>query len=243
MTGGEPVRVDVSGELPTVSGRELHRALEVKTAYKDWFPRMADYGFLEGRDFRSILSESSGGRPAVDHALSLAMAKEIAMLQRTEKGKEVRQYFLQIEEAWNRPEMVMARGLQAANRMLEVKAAEIKALESENAALKPKAAFADSVSASEECILVRTLAKNISQNGVALGEKKLFEVLHRQKLLGRDGGHPHVPTKKAVDMGLLVCVETTISSGGKTTLSISPKVTGKGQVYITRKFLSGEWKE
>ncbi|UXI85210.1 ORF6C domain-containing protein [Ligilactobacillus salivarius] len=83
-----------------VSGRDLHDFLEVKTAYKDWFPRMCEYGFTDGKDFSSILSESTGGRPRVDHAMTLDMAKEISMIQRTEKGKQARQYFIDVEKAY-----------------------------------------------------------------------------------------------------------------------------------------------
>ncbi len=88
-----------------VSGRELHAFLDVATPYKDWFPRMLAYGFTEGEDFGAILSESTGGRPATDHALTLDMAKELAMIQRTPKGgKQARQYFIEVEKA--------SRGLQ-----------------------------------------------------------------------------------------------------------------------------------
>lgn len=96
---------------PTVMGRELHEALGVKTSYKDWFPRMCEYGFTEGEDFSSFLSESTGGRPSTDHQLTIPMAKEICMLQRSEKGKQFRQYFIKVEESWNSPEMVMKRAL------------------------------------------------------------------------------------------------------------------------------------
>lgn len=104
-----------NAECPTVSGRELHEALEVKTAYKDWFPRMCEYGFTEGEDFCSNLSESTGGRPAIDHAITIPMAKELCMLQRSEKGSFFRKYFIRLEEAWNSPEMVMKRALEIAN--------------------------------------------------------------------------------------------------------------------------------
>lgn len=105
-----------NADRPTVSGRELHEALEVKTAYKDWFPRMCEYGFSEGTDFCSFLSESTGGRPSTDHQLTIPMAKELCMLQRTDKGKQMRQYFIAVEEQWNSPDAIMARALQLSDR-------------------------------------------------------------------------------------------------------------------------------
>lgn len=86
-----------------VSGRELHEFLEVKTPYKDWFPRMVEYGFAENVDFISLAqkcAKPNGGRPKIDHALTLDMAKEISMIQRTEKGKQARQYFIEVEKAF-----------------------------------------------------------------------------------------------------------------------------------------------
>ena len=106
-------------EKPVVSGRELHEALGIKTAYKDWFPRMCEYGFKEGIDFCSFLSESTGGRPATDHMLTIPMAKELCMIQRTDIGRKFRQYFISVEEAWNSPEMVMQRALSIANERVK----------------------------------------------------------------------------------------------------------------------------
>ena len=83
-----------------VSGRELHEFLEVESNYTTWFNRMTEYGFTEEIDFIPILEKSSGGRPSQDHALKLDMAKEISMIQRTEKGKEARQYFIQVEKEY-----------------------------------------------------------------------------------------------------------------------------------------------
>ena len=116
MNSTELIPIDYEGEKPTVSGRTLHAALETRTLYKDWFPRMCEYGFKEGKDFRSILSESTGGRPSMDHALTIPMAKEICMLQRTAKGKECREYFIKCEEAWNSPDMILERAWQIAQR-------------------------------------------------------------------------------------------------------------------------------
>lgn len=100
-----------NSERPTVSGRELHEALGIKTAYKDWFPRMCEYGFNEGVDFNPLIFEQvrfEGNREVTravtDHQITIAMAKELCMLQRSEIGRRFRQYFISIEEAWNTPE-------------------------------------------------------------------------------------------------------------------------------------------
>ena len=92
-------------EKPVVSGRELHEALDITTRYNDWFARMCEYGFTEDKDFYSFLSKNSGGRPSTDHMLTIPMAKELCMIQRTDIGRKFRQYFISIEEAWNSPEM------------------------------------------------------------------------------------------------------------------------------------------
>lgn len=68
-----------NSDRPTVSGRDLHEALMIETPYKKWFDRMTEYGFTEGTDFWTFLSESTGGRPSTDHQLTIEMAKEICM--------------------------------------------------------------------------------------------------------------------------------------------------------------------
>ena len=112
----ELIPIQYEKEKPTVSGRELHATLEIETRYNDWFLRMCEYGFQEGKDFCSILSKSSGGRLGTDHAVTIPMAKEICMLQRTAKGKQCREYFISCEEAWNSPDKIMERALQIAHR-------------------------------------------------------------------------------------------------------------------------------
>ena len=113
---------------PVVSGRQLHETLGVKTKYADWFNRMIEYGFTENQDFLLLKNEQQtgrGGHNKVDHVIKLDMAKEIAMIQRTDKGKEVRKYFIQVEKDFNSPEKIMARALLMADK-------KIKLLESEN---------------------------------------------------------------------------------------------------------------
>ena len=151
-----------NGEI-AVSGRELHRALEVKTPYKKWFERMSEYGFEENVDYSTVGQNcpiANGGFQFVtDHALTLDTAKEIAMIQRSEKGKQARQYFIQIEKAWNSPEMIMQRALKIANNTN-------KQLQLQIERDKPKVLFADSVAGSTRSILVGELAKLLKQNGV-----------------------------------------------------------------------------
>ena len=107
---------------PVVSGRQLHQALGVKTRYNDWFNRMIDYGFAENEDYLAItqkrVTAQNNETTFNDHVLKLDMAKEIAMIQRTDKGKEVRQYFIQVEKDFNSPEKIMARALKIADRKI-----------------------------------------------------------------------------------------------------------------------------
>ena len=113
---------------PVVSARQLHETLEVKTEYKKWFKRMTEYGFTENEDFVKVTQKcltSSTGQNITDHVIKLDMAKEIAMIQRTDKGKEVRTYFIQVEKDFNSPEKIMARALLMADK-------KIKLLENEN---------------------------------------------------------------------------------------------------------------
>lgn len=144
------IKVDYTGERPAVSARELHEFLEVKTAYKDWFPRMCEYGFTEEQDFNLLKNERvqmEGGRMVSrmvdDAAISIDMAKEICMIQRNEKGKIARQYFLALERDWNSPEKVMSRALRYAEQELKQVKALNSALTVDNQIMKPKADYFD----------------------------------------------------------------------------------------------------
>lgn len=222
-----------------VSGRELHEFLEVGTPYKKWFDRMSEYGFAENVDFtvldKNVHDDTSfgGKRKITDHAIKLDMAKEISMIQRSEKGKQARQYFIRIEKVWNNPEMVVQRALKIQTRKVEL-------LQLENAALKPKALFADSVSASHTSILVGDLAKLIKQNGVDIGARRLFKWLREKGyLIKRNGTDWNMPTQKSMDLELFEVKETIVShSDGHTSINKTPKVTGKGQIYFVNKFLN-----
>lgn len=146
--------VKVNFETQTVSARELHEQLHIKTAFKDWFPRMCEYGFEEGKDFCSKLSETSEkcGRPSKDADISVDMAKQICMIQRTPEGKAVRQYLIDLEKAWNTPEQIMARALDIAHKT-------INSLKEENMTMKPKAEYFDELVERNLLTSFRTTAK------------------------------------------------------------------------------------
>lgn len=178
-------------------------------------------------------------REVDDAALTIDMAKEICMIQRSEKGKQARQYFIQLEKDWNSPEKVMARALDIAHKQLaQLKGENVKLL-TENTANKPKVIFADAVSASERSILVGELAKLLRQNGVEIGQNRLFDWMRQNGfLIRRQGTDYNMPTQKAMEMGLFEIKETSVvHSAGNVTINKTPKVTGKGQVYFINRFL------
>ena len=185
----ELIKINYDSERPTVSGRDLHDALKVKTAYKDWFPRMCEYGFTEGTDFCSFLSESTGGRPATDHQLTINMAKELCMIQRNELGKQFRQYFIQVEEQWNSPEAIMARALQLANRQIDkLKSSNIELVntvavqDKQISEMKPKAGYYDVVLNSKDLVSISEIAKDYGWSA-----RKMNKYLHEKKVQFKQG--------------------------------------------------------
>ena len=191
-----PINYDM--EQPTVSARDLHSGLAINTRFNDWFSRMTEYGFESGKDFYSKMSKTSetGGRPAVDYQISVDMAKQICMIQRSEKGKQYRQYFIDLEKAWNTPEQVMARALKLADRTIDTLKEDNKKLIEENERMKPKKIFADAVSASTSSILIGDLAKLLRQNGVDTGQKRLFEQLRNEGYLMKTGSSRNMPKQR-----------------------------------------------
>lgn len=141
MTELIKVNYDETTDKPTVSGRELHEALDVKSKYADWFKNMCSYGFNEGDDYTAFSKNLENGGRTIEHAITIPMAKEICMLQRNEKGKQFRKYFISIEEQWNSPEAVMARALKIANRTIANQRYQIETLDNENKILSSETLY------------------------------------------------------------------------------------------------------
>lgn len=180
----ELININYDTDKPTVSGRELHKALEVKDHYTDWFKRMTEYGFTEGEDFIGFSEKSdkpTGGRPSTDHQLTIPMAKEICMLQRNDKGKQFRQYFIRVEEAWNSPEMIMKRALDYANENVKRLQIQVSTLQVDNEIMKPKADYFDELVDRNTLTSFRETAKQLD-----VKEKVFINFLLEHKYIYRD---------------------------------------------------------
>lgn len=202
----ELIKINYESDRPTVLARDLHEFLEVKTAYKDWFPRMCEYGFAEGEDYCSFLSDRSDGlpgKPRQDAQLTIDMAKEICMLQRNEKGKQARQYFLQLEREWNSPEAVMSRALRMAEKRLERFKTINANLSVQNAIMQPKAEYFDGLCDRESLTGIRETAKLLG-----LKQNDFVKWLIDHKYIYRDKCGKLMPYAEHVDSGLFTVKET-----------------------------------
>lgn len=174
------ITVNYDNEKPMVSGRELHAALMIDTRYNDWFKRMCEYGFIEGRDFNllkfeqvQIEGDRKVKRKVIDHQLTIDMAKELCMIQRTDIGKCCREYFIEIEKKWNSPEAILARALLIANHQLQITKGENTKLLDENTEqaekiknMLPKASYYDYVLSAEGLMPISTIAKDYGKSAV-----------------------------------------------------------------------------
>ena len=224
----ELIRIDNDNK---VSGRELHDFLEVGTPYDKWMPRMCEYGFSAGNDFSTKMSESTGGRPSVDHIMTIDMAKEICMIQRTDKGKQARQYFIECEKrlkAVNAPHdsYMISDPVERALKWIEeekVRQDQAKQLLEQ----KPKVEFFDAVAESKDAIEIASVAKVLDVPGV--GRNKLFEFLRDHKILMRN----NQPYQKYIDCGYFRIIEQKYErSNGDTCINIKTLVYQKGVKYI-----------
>ncbi|MFL4497759.1 phage antirepressor KilAC domain-containing protein [Weissella sp. MSCH1] len=236
------VQTNQEGEQ-RVSARVLHKGLGVKERFSLWFRRYEDM-YVEGSDFTSVglptVVNNGAVRTLQDYSLTTDMAKNVAMMSKTAKSQEVRDYFIAVEKEHKAlmadPRIQMAMGLKSAQLMLDHKDKII-------GEMTPKALFADAVSASQSSILIGELAKLLKQNGVDMGQNRLFGYLRENGyLVKRQGSDRNMPTQKSMELGLFEIKEHNhINSNGVNVTTKTPKVTGKGQQYFINKFL-GETK-
>lgn len=243
----ELIPINYDGEQPTVSARELHKSLEISKRFSAWFETNSQ-GFIENEDYTSVLTgtevQNNGGvqiRELQDYSLSVDMAKHICLMSRTEKGKECRQYLIDLEKAWNTPEQVFARALKMADQTIAKLKDTNKSLAEKIEADRPKTIFADAVSASHTSILIGDLAKLICQNGYQIGQKRLFQWMRDNGYLMVSGSSRNMPKQKYVEQGLFEIKESNVQNpDGSVRITRTTKVSGKGQLYFVNKFLGQE---
>lgn len=227
-----PTSQNNSGEI-TLSGRDLHEFLEVFTPYAKWFERMKDYGFEENIDFvvtDIFVPNSKGGRQSqVNHQIKLDMAKEIAMIQRTDKGKEARQYFLKLEKLWNSPEMVIKRAMDFQQH-------RIFQLETQIAEDEKYTSYGKAVGDSDGAITVGAFAKILyDEHGVNIGRNKLMAWLRDNGYLIKQAGREkNFPKQHFIERGWFKLSTALIKRTVGDVQSGTPLVTGKGQVELAK---------
>lgn len=241
----ELIKVTVENNQQLVSARDLHKGLKIKTLFSSWVAQNFK-DFLKHEDFEGVVqntpfnSKSPNGKKQElqDYAITIEMAKELSMMSKTKQGKKYRKYFIELERKWNDPAEVVKRGyqiLQDENNQLRI----------ENGKLKPKALFADAVKTSDTSILVGELAKIIKQNGVNIGQNRLFQWMREKAyLISGNRSDRNMPTQKSLELGLFEIKERTFQNpDGSVRVTKTPKVTGKGQQYFINKFLGQDVSE
>jgi len=171
-----PTHSNENGNL-LVSGRDLHDFLEIGTQYTKWFDRMIEYGFQENVDFILVSQKRPTNNPKnpivefTDHHIKIEMAKEICMIQRNGRGREARQYFLDLERKWNSPEMVIKRAHEFLEKRVAALTTENLVLIQQNNELQPKASYYDMVLQNKSLLSVSKIAKDYGLSAVALNKK------------------------------------------------------------------------
>ena len=227
----ELIKVDINeNQEPVISGRELHKALEVTERYSSWFDRMTQYGFTENYDFSGCkVFNTLANQELADHILKLDMAKEISMIQRNEKGKQMRKYFIEIEKEFNTPEKIMARGLLIADKTIKKQKTLISNLEYKIEKDKNKVEFYDDVVDSTTTFEISKVAKML--NFIQVGRNNLFEILREQGILQRD----NTPYQNYVDRGWFRLIETKYTKpNGDVQLNYKTVVYQKGIEHIAK---------
>lgn len=223
----EIIKVNYETDEPTVSARSLYEGLEIKKRFSSWFESNSQ-GFIEGEDFTSVLSgtvvNNGAHRDLQDYLLSVDMAKHICLMSRTDKGKQCRQYLIDLEKAWNTPEQVMARALKLADKT-------IKNLELTIEEQRPLVDFANKVSDSSNLIDMGKMAKLLKDEHINIGRNRLFEWLRRKEILMKN----NMPYQRYIDGGYFQVKESVYETPYGSKTQQTTYVTGKGQIYITEK--------
>ena len=227
------IKIEERNGEQLVSGRDLHEFLEIGTQFSKWFDRMCEYGFSETKDYIAIsqkrLTAQGNETTYTDYLMKISMAKELSMLQRNERGKQAREYFIKCEEAWNSEDMVLARALQIQNKKILGYKEHIEVLENKIKEDAPRVSFAETIEKASDCILVREFSKIIANEGRHLGEKSLYKWFREKGFIFKNSTEP---MQSAVQRGLFKVSERVIKAVTGDIVRSTTKITGKGQIYF-----------
>lgn len=238
------IKIEERNGEQLVSGRDLHEFLEIGTQFSKWFDRMCEYGFSETKDYIAIsqkrLTAQGNETTYTDYLMKISMAKELSMLQRNERGKQAREYFIKCEEAWNSEDMVLARAFQIQNKKILGYKEHIEVLENKIKEDAPRVSFAETIEKASDCILVREFSKIIANEGIHLGEKSLYKWFREKGFIFKNSTEP---MQSAVQRGLFKVSERVIKAVTGDIVRSTTKITGKGQIYflglLKKEFLQG----
>ena len=218
----ELIKVTEQNGEQLVSARELYEFLELdKSQWARWTKKNIEEIFEENQEYQR-LDIVSNGNNTTEYILKLDVAKELAMLSRSEKGKEIRKYFIELEKAWNSPDKIMARALQIANHQIETYKQQIEYQ-------KPLVEFADKMLGSKDSLLIRVYAKLLNDEGLKIGEKKLYSWFRDNGYLNRSN-EPYQQYMEYFEVKVST-YDTPFGTKTNTTTLIKPK----GQLYFFKK--------
>lgn len=247
----ELIKVKVKNDRQLVSARDLYKGLELKIRFSLWVKKNFDQ-FVEGEDFTSVSTDTvvnNGARKLIqDFLMTIDMAKELCMMSKTEKGKEVRKYFIQVEKNWNSPEMVMHRALEYSNNQIARLKAQNNDLVGTNKKLQDKinkdaddVVFAKAIRYSHHAISIKELAEILTQNGFQIGQNQLFGLLRKAKYLSKQKGTWNLPMGSKIKAGYFRIKHGIAYATGRA--YTQTLVTPKGQKHIINKALKGKFDE
>lgn len=220
--------ITVNFDTQTVSARDLHKIVGSTERFANWFERQLQFGFVENEDFTGCKKFNTlANQELQDYEMTVDMAKHICMVQRNEKAKEVRQYLIDLEKAWNTPEQIMSRALKLADQTIA--SLKTKVLE-----MQPKADFFDCVADSKSAFSMNEVAKVLDYKGI--GRNKLFEFLREQGILDRY----NVPYQRYVDNGWFRVIEQKYVKDGEPVVTTKTLVYQKGVDAIRKRLEKGE---
>lgn len=222
-------------EVNAVNARDLHKSLDSKQDFSTWIKaRIEKIRLVQGRDFEVFhksVENSNGGRPTIEYIITTDIAKHFCMIEMTDKGHNIRNYFIECEKQLQTQFKTPSNMIEALELALE-QAKQIQALEQKVESDKPKVEFADKISQANNAISVSDFAKLLSKQGFNIGQNKLFAWLRDNKYLLDS----NLPYQKYMERGYFEVIEQAYATQkGCGMVSLKTLITGKGQIYLTNK--------